>query len=143
MDRGRTSLVLLILLLIVVVLTFQFRSGDINSQTISINELAQELERGRVSRLVIQGNEIEVIFVDGSLALSRKEAGKSAVEQFLDLSVSPNRLDSDTVQIEIGSSLFNLGTDLPLLIGVFAAGVVVGALSILVLIRVRKSTLDE
>ena len=143
MDKERNSLVLLVLVLIITVLIFQFRSSDNDSQLISINELAQELERGRVTRLIINGNAIEVIFNDGTLAVSRKESGKSAVEQFLDLGVSSNRLDSDMVQIEIDSSLFNLDTDLPVLIGVFAAGVVVGALSILVFIKVRKGTLDE
>jgi cell division protease FtsH len=99
--RGRNSLVLLILILIIAVLIIQFRAGAPQPQRLFFNEVAQAVERGDVARLVVDENDIEVVYQDGTNALSRKEPSQTAVEQLLALGVEPTQLSPENLQIEI------------------------------------------
>ena len=99
--RGRNSLVLLVLILIIAVLVIQFRSGAPQPERLYFNEVAQAVRTGDVARLVVDENEIEVIYRDGASALSRKEPTQTAVEQLLALGVEPSMLSPDNVSIEI------------------------------------------
>ena len=99
--RGRNSLVLLVLILIIAVLVIQFRSGAPQPERLYFNEVAQAVRTGDVARLVVDENEIEVIYRDGTSALSRKEPTQTAVEQLLALGIEPSMLSPDNVAIEI------------------------------------------
>jgi cell division protease FtsH len=93
--------VLLVLILIIAVLVIQFRSGAPQPERLYFNEVAQAVRTGDVARLVVDENEIEVIYRDGASALSRKEPTQTAVEQLLALGVEPSMLSPDNVSIEI------------------------------------------
>jgi cell division protease FtsH len=100
-PRGRNTLVLLILLLIVAVLIFQFRAGAPQPDHLYFNQVADGIRAGEISRLVVDGDSIEVVYKDGHSALSRKEPSKTAVEQLIDLGVTPDQLSSKNVEIDI------------------------------------------
>jgi cell division protease FtsH len=99
--RGRNSLVLIILLLIIGVLVIQFQVGAPKPDPLYINELAEAIQAGQVSRVVVDGDDLNVIFKDGTNRVSRKEPSKTFVEQLLDLNVTPAQLNSDQVKVEI------------------------------------------
>ncbi len=99
--RGRNSLVLIILLLIIGVLVIQFQVGAPKPDPLYINELAEAIQAGQVSRVVVDGDDLNVIFNDGTNRVSRKEPSKTFVEQLLDLNVTPAQLNSDHVKVEI------------------------------------------
>jgi cell division protease FtsH len=99
--RGRNSLVLLILILIIAVLVIQFRAGTPQPERLYFNEVAQAVRQGSVARLVVDENDIEVVYRDGTSALSRKEPSQTAVEQLLALGVETSQLAPDNLQIEI------------------------------------------
>jgi cell division protease FtsH len=100
-PRGRNSLVLLILILIVAVLVFQFRNGASQPKRLPFNEVAENIESGEITRIVVDDNELEVIFNNGETAFSRKEPTKTLVEQLLDLGVSSTSLSTEIIQLEI------------------------------------------
>jgi cell division protease FtsH len=100
-PRGRNTLVLVILISIVAILILQFRAGAPQPESLYLNEVARELAAGNVTRIVVDENDLEVIFRDGTSAFSRKEPTKTAVEQLLDLGVTPGSLAADSLQIEI------------------------------------------
>ena len=100
-PRGRNTLVLVILVAIVSVLVIQFRAGAAQPERLYLNEVAAKIASGTVSRIVVDENNLEVIFRDGTSAFSRKEPTKTTVEQLVDLGLTPESLASDRLQIEI------------------------------------------
>ncbi|MGD2252375.1 MAG: AAA family ATPase, partial [Anaerolineales bacterium] len=100
-SRGRNSLVLLMLLIIIVVLVIQVRAGATQPERLYFNEVADKILNNQVARIVVDDNDLEVIFHDGTSALSRKEPTKTAIEQLMDLGVSAQQLSADNLEIEI------------------------------------------
>ena len=100
-PRGRNSLVLLILILIVTVLVLQFRGGANQPERLAFNEVADQIRSGDIARIVVDENELEVIFENGNTALSRKEPTKTFVEQLLDLGVTSDDLSTARIELEI------------------------------------------
>ncbi len=101
-PRGRNSIVLVILLLIVIVLVVQFRAGQTPPDRLDFNEVADLIRTGRIARIVVDDNDLTVIYPDGETkAVSRKEPTKTAVEQLMDLGVTQEMLSSDRVKLEI------------------------------------------
>jgi len=100
-SRGRNSIVLVILLLIIVVLVIQFRAGAPQPQRLFFNELADHIRAGDVARVIVDDNDLEVVFREGTSAFSRKEPTKTAIEQLLDLGVSPEQLSAGQIEWEI------------------------------------------
>jgi cell division protease FtsH len=100
-PRGRNSVVLLILLLIVIVLVIQFRASAPQPERLFLNQVAARIRGGDVARLVVDDNDLEIIFQDGNSALSRAEPGRTIVEQLLDLGVAPEQLGSNRIELEI------------------------------------------
>ena len=101
-PRGRNSIVLVILLLIVVVLVVQFRAGQTPPDRLDFNEVADLIRSGRVARIVVDENDITVVYPDGETqAVSRKEPTTTVVEQLLALGVPAEMLSSDRVKLEI------------------------------------------
>lgn len=100
-SRGRNSLVLLVLILIITVLVFQFRSSSPQPERLYFNELAQKIKTGEVSRIIVDDNDLEIIFTNGESAFSRVEPTKTTVEQLLDLGVTSDDLSPNRIQLEI------------------------------------------
>jgi len=100
-SRGRNSLVLLILILIITVLVFQFRGAAPQPERLYFNELVEKIRTGDVDRIVVDDNDVEIIFSSGESAYSRMEPTKTFVEQLLDLGMTPEDLSPDKFQLEI------------------------------------------
>ena len=101
LSRGRNSLVLMILILIVAAIVLQFRGGANQPERLAFNEVADLIRSGDIARIVIDDNDLEVIFEDGNTALSRKEPTKTFVEQLLDLGVTSSDLSTTLITLEI------------------------------------------
>jgi len=100
-PRGRNSLVLMILILIVAALVLQFRGSANQPERLAFNEVADRIRSGEIARIVVDDNDLEVIFEDGNTALSRKEPTKTFVEQLLDLGVTSSDLSTTIIKLEI------------------------------------------
>ena len=100
-PRGRNTLALMILLLIVAVLVFQFRATAPQPEQLTLSEVARALQTGEVTRIIVDKDELEVVYRDGSTAFSRKEPTSTAVQQLLELGVPSATVSSTSLQWEI------------------------------------------
>ncbi|HEY45727.1 MAG: cell division protein FtsH [Anaerolineae bacterium SM23_ 63] len=94
----------MILILIVAVLVLQFRDGASQPERLAFNEVAEKIMSGEISRIVVNENDLEVIFSETGTsvtAFSRKEPTKTFVEQLLDLGVTPEALSTERIKLEI------------------------------------------
>jgi cell division protease FtsH len=124
-PRGRNSLVLIILIMVVAVLIYQFRSGSTQPERLAFNEAAAKIRSGEVVRVVVDDNELELIFQDGTSAFSRKEPTKTTVEQLKDLGVTEQDLAASNIALEIKEPS-DLGTVISLVTYILPALLVVG-----------------
>lgn len=124
-PRGRNSLVFLILLMIIAVLFFQFRNETTKTEPLLFNELAAKIKAGEVARIIIDENDLEVIYHDGTQGVSRKEPTKTTVEQLKDLGVTHEELTLRNVELEIKEPS-DLGTVISLVTYILPALLVVG-----------------
>lgn len=124
-PRGRNSLVFLILLMIIAVLFFQFRNETTQTEPLLFNELAAKIKAGEVARIIVDENDLEVIYHDGTRGVSRKEPTKTTVEQLKDLGVTHEELTLRNVELEIKEPS-DLGTVISLVTYILPALLVVG-----------------
>ena len=99
-PRGRNSLVLFLLLVVIAVLLILAR-GQSQPDPIAFNELAQAIKNGEVNQVTIDDNNLQIEYNDGRTGFSRKEPTKTAVEQLLDLGVTPAQLSLDAIKWHI------------------------------------------
>ena len=124
-PRGRNSLVFLILLMIIAVLFFQFRNETTKTEPLLFNELAAKIKAGEVARIIVDENDLEIIYHDGTQGISRKEPTKTTVEQLKDLGVTFEELTLRNVELEIKEPS-DLGTVISLVTYILPALLVVG-----------------
>jgi len=108
-PRNQSFLVtfLFIVALVAMVVTL-VRNDSAKPDVLTINQLAQEIELGKVSRVVIENDgSLRVIYYSGSEAQTGtgveayKESNATLVEQLTVLGVGPEKLSPDNVKIEV------------------------------------------
>ena len=84
------------------------RNQSSTTTPLTINELAQDIENGKIARVVIQNDDsLRVIYKTGSEAETKtgveayKETNSTLVAQLTDLGVSPEKLSAGNVKIEV------------------------------------------
>lgn len=108
-SRNQSFIVTFLLIVAVaamVVTAVQNRSSV--SPVLTINELAQDIQQGKIARVVIENNgSLRVIYKTGSEAETQtgveayKESDSTLVAQLAALGVSPERLSAENVKIEV------------------------------------------
>src|SRR5512141_2724615 len=81
-----------------------FRDSNTTQQPLTINQVAQDVQSGKVARIIIESDDrISVVFKNGAQdgVESRKEQNATLVDQLLSLGVSPDQLTPDKVVIEV------------------------------------------
>lgn len=107
MNTRNQSYIIYLLLFIAIasMLYFSLNQQGEAQKALTLNELAAQIESGNtVSRLVVgEDNSVKVIYSDESIVeqTTRKEPEITLVEQLLNLGVSPSKLASDNIKIEI------------------------------------------
>lgn len=107
MNTRNQSYLIYFLLFIAIASMLYFslnQQGD-SQKALSLNELATQLETGdSVARLVVaEDNTVKVIYRDDTKLeqTTRKEPETTLIEQLISLGVSPSKLSSDNVKIEV------------------------------------------
>jgi cell division protease FtsH len=101
-TRNRSSIIYLLLFIaIIVMVVFQFQQQASSQESLTINEVAAEIQRGNVKRVIEDDNRLRVIFANGSEKTSHKEADATLVQQLKELGVATEALSSEDVKIEI------------------------------------------
>jgi len=91
----------LLVVAIIVLVVFNFQQQGVSQESLTINEVAMQIQKGQVTRIVEDDNRLRVIYDDGTEATSYKDAVTSLVEQLLQLGVTTEALSAENVKVEI------------------------------------------
>ena len=108
-SRNQSFIVTFLLIVAVIAMVVTaIRNDSAASEPLTINELARDIELGKVSRVVIQNDgSLRVIYATGTEAETKtgvdayKESETTLVAQLADLGVSPEKLSAENVTIEV------------------------------------------
>ena len=119
-SRYRNVFVYILIGLAVMVIALSLWGNGTGSTEVSLSELVDDINEGRVESILVVDNELTINYVNGRTALSRKDPSLPAPEQLLSLGADPAALQR--VRIENGAPsnwstwLSLLVTILPLLL---------------------------
>lgn len=101
-NNNRQSLVYMMVFVGIIILVFYaVRQQSMTSDEISIGEVAQQIISGKISRVVVNEDELTLIYPDDTEGTALKEPGATFVEQLKELGVSAEDLRPDNVIIDI------------------------------------------
>ncbi len=104
MKPRSQSYILYVLLFIgiIVLIVFNLNKNNAADNVLSINELAEEIQDGKVTRVVEEENKLTVYYPEGlNPKTATKETETTLVNQLLALGVTPDKLSSSAVKIEV------------------------------------------
>jgi cell division protease FtsH len=93
-----------------------------NQQSVPISQVASAVEHGSVRELTVQGDSIDVQYVDGSTATTHKEPGQTLVDTLRAQGVTSAQLAPVTIDVAAPSPLAGLGGSLWLIVGLVVLG---------------------
>ena len=101
-PRSRIS-ILYVLFFSAIIFWVFYNIQGVASQTepLTINQVAADIQAGEVARIVTDENNLLVIYENGEERTSQKEPVATTVEQLLALGVSPEMLSPNNVSIEV------------------------------------------
>jgi len=101
-TRNRSSIIYLLLFVaIIAMVVYQFQQQATTVDALTINEVAADIEKGNVKRIIEDDNRLRVIYADGTERASHKEANATLVEQLKELGVTTEALSAASIKIEI------------------------------------------
>ncbi|KPL84499.1 cell division protein FtsH [Thermanaerothrix daxensis] len=100
-SRNQSYIIYLLLFVaIIVMVVYNFSQRGTTSE-VSINQLAEDIKQGRVSKIEENENRLRVVYKDLTEAISTKEADATLVEQLLHLGVTQEQLHPNNISIII------------------------------------------
>jgi cell division protease FtsH len=105
-SRSQSSYLIYFLLIVAIgaMLYMGFRQDSTAKEALTINQVAQAVEEGKVARIVIEENDtISVIYNNGDATgvEAYKESNATLVQQLVALGVSPEKLSPQYIKIEV------------------------------------------
>jgi len=96
-----STLYLFIILAIVALVWYSYAGKGEKGEPLYINQVAADLEAGKITRLIAKSTSVEVIYKDGTKREANIDSTESLVHQLRDLGVPPEDLAPDKVKIDI------------------------------------------
>ena len=116
----RNGLIYLIITVIVAALFYNVYSASTSLNPVPITTVAQDIRDGRVSKILVSGEELRITRASGAEVISRKEPGADLTQVLTNLGVTQEMLNGITIEIqspsEWGSWLAIFSSFLPLLL---------------------------
>ncbi len=104
-SRNQSYIVYLLLFVAILAMVFaQFRQNNTEKDSLSINQVAADIQAGKVKRISVDENKLIVIYADGEKEISKesnKDANDTLVQQLLDLGVTQEQLSPERIKVEI------------------------------------------
>ena len=101
-SRSRSSIIYLLLFVaIIAMVVYNFQQQSTSTEILAINQVATDIQKGVVERIVEDENRLQVIYDNGTESSSQKEIGATLVDQLLALGVTSEQLNSDNITIEV------------------------------------------
>ncbi|MEN4098469.1 MAG: AAA family ATPase, partial [Anaerolineaceae bacterium] len=101
MNSRNQSYVIYLLLFVAIIAMLVYSFGDqgADQEALTINEVAQSIQKGEITRVVSDENRLRITFRDGVTRTTTKDAGP-LIEQLIALGVTTEQLHPDNVRIE-------------------------------------------
>jgi cell division protease FtsH len=116
----RNGLIYLIITVIAAALFYNIYSASTSLSPVPITTVAQDIKDGRISKIVISGDELRITRTSGAEVVSRKEPGSDLTNVLTNLGVTQEMLNSVSIEVESpsewGSWLAIFGSFVPLLL---------------------------
>ena len=97
-NRSRSTIIYVLLFAAIIFLVFySFNQNSSSQETLSINQVAADIQSGKVSRIVEEQDRLVVIYGNGTDAIekiSHKETETTLVQQLLNLGVDFRPINS-------------------------------------------------
>ncbi len=110
---------ILLMVAIAVMLFYSARQTTTTEVGLTINQLAADIQAGKVSRVVVDENKLRAIYADGEKQ-TQKEPEATLVEQLINLGVTPAELQSTIIEVKAPGAWVNvlsiLGVILPVIL---------------------------
>ena len=101
-TRNRSSIIYLLLFVAIIsMVVYNFQQQASTQEVLTINELASDVQSGKVQRIVEDDNRLRAIYADGTERTSHKESSATVVDQLKALGVTTEQLTPDKLKIEI------------------------------------------
>jgi len=95
------NIISILLIFITVSAVFSlFFSPLSGAEEIPLTQLADEINQGRVKKITVSGNDLEILYEDDSMGSSRKEGESSLSESLLNYGVGRESLEQVTIDIQ-------------------------------------------
>jgi cell division protease FtsH len=104
-NRSRSTIIYVLLFAAIIILVFySFNQNSTTQEPLSINQVAADIQSGKISRIIEEQDQLTVIYGNGSTAIektSHKETETTLVQQLKDLGVSPDQLVPEKIIITV------------------------------------------
>jgi cell division protease FtsH len=103
-SRNQSYVIYLLLFIAIIAMVwYSFSQNSGASGVLTINQVASEVQNGKVAKIVADEDKLTVTYKDGTqkTGTSTKETGATLIQQLVDLGVSPAQLSSENIQIEV------------------------------------------
>ncbi len=104
-NRTRSTIIyVLFFVAIMVLVLIQFRQSTNTQETLSINQVAADIQAGKITRIIEDENTLTVIYPNGATEIektSHKEAESTFIEQLRSLGVTTEQLAAEKIKIEV------------------------------------------
>lgn len=100
-TRNRSSIIYLLLFIAIILLVVYNFQQPATKELLTINEVAADIQAGKVERIEETDNNLDVTYIDGSQRKSHKEADSTLVEQLKELGVTTVALQPEKIKLEI------------------------------------------
>ncbi len=104
-NRSRSSIIYVLLFAAIIILVFySFNQSSNTQEPLSINQVAADIQSGKITRIIEQQDKITVVYGTGTSAIqkiARIESVATLVRQLEDLGVTTDQLAVDHISIEV------------------------------------------
>lgn len=102
--KSKNQSYIIYILLFVAILTmvyFNFRQQSASQDVLTINQVAADIQTGKIQRIVVDDNLLRVVYADGTEKESTKESSSTFIDQLKAYGLSATDLAPDKVKIEV------------------------------------------
>ncbi len=100
--RNRSTIIYVLLFVaIIAMLVYNFNQPGLSQEAISINQLATEIQSGKIKSIVENDNRIQIFYQDGTQGTTQKETSATLVEQLKELGVTTEQLNSASIDLQV------------------------------------------
>ncbi len=101
-TRNRSSIIYLLLFVaIIVMVVYQFQQQATTQETLTINELAADIQNGEVNRVIEDDNLLRVTYANGTEREAQKESDATFIQQLKELGVTTAALSPERIKFEV------------------------------------------